>query len=184
MRPASSQMDIEVLPKHSKLSIFYGYVSTAYGQVLSAFHKDKPCAIHFIEEKDTSCGLDELRRRWPAANMVKNQRQATEQLNKMKNRNPVLLMAGTPFQIAVWQELLKIPLGKLVCYQDIARKTGRDKAFRAVGVAVGQNPLAMIVPCHRVMHKSGKSTAYRWGKAKKLMMIRDESQGISVFPPC
>ena len=175
-------MDIEVLPKDKKLKILYGNILTRYGRILTAYCENRPCAIHFIKKNDPSCGLDELKKRWPSGIFIEDQKKAIEKLGQRQKR-PSLLVSGTPFQIQVWRELLRIPLGTTVTYQKIALKVKRAKAFRAVGTAIGKNPLAMLIPCHRVVNKSQKTTKYRWGKTKKLMMIQDESQGIQVFPP-
>jgi len=87
---------------------------------------------------------------------------------------PAMTLYGTPFQQKVWKELLKIPCGKTVTYQYVAEKIGKPKAVRAVGSAVGKNPLSVFVPCHRVIHTSGGKVNYGWGPAVKLQLLSFE----------
>ena len=85
-----------------------------------------------------------------------------------------LALAGTPFQLAVWAALVKIPFGRAVSYRDIARSIGRPRAVRAVGAANGQNPLAIVVPCHRVIGADGSLTGYGGGVPKKRWLLEHE----------
>lgn len=85
-------------------------------------------------------------------------------------------MQGTPFQIDVWQTLLLLTPGKVVSYEDISQQVGRPKAVRAVANAVGANPIAVVVPCHRVIHKSGDIHGYRWGKPFKQALLEWERE--------
>ena len=87
---------------------------------------------------------------------------------------PAMTLYGTAFQQKVWKELLKIPCGKTVTYQYVAEKIGKPKAVRAVGSAVGKNPLSVFVPCHRVVHTSGGKVNYGWGPAVKLKLLAFE----------
>ena len=82
-----------------------------------------------------------------------------------------LVFIGSDFEIEVWQALLKIPLGQATTYSDLARHIGRPKAARAVGAAVGRNPISFVVPCHRVLGKSGALTGYHWGITRKQAML-------------
>ncbi len=81
------------------------------------------------------------------------------------------MLIGTDFEVRVWDTLLKIPMGRATTYSDIAAKIGADKAARAVGAAVGKNPLSFVVPCHRVLGKSGDITGYHWGLTRKRAML-------------
>lgn len=90
--------------------------------------------------------------------------------------NPIaILLSGTPFQLSVWQELLKLPFGQTVSYSDITEKLGDMGAIRAVGAAIGQNKLAFIVPCHRVITKDGKAHNFKWGLDTKKKLLGWES---------
>ena len=86
-----------------------------------------------------------------------------------------LVLRGTNFQIKVWEALLRIPAGRFVSYQDLARAVGRPEAPRAVGAAVGRNPISLIIPCHRVILKSGVVHNYRWGVRRKKALLAYEA---------
>jgi len=86
-----------------------------------------------------------------------------------------VVLIGTDFQVRVWESLLKIPFGKAVTYSDIANDIGNPKAMRAVGAAVGANPISFVVPCHRALGKSGALTGYHWGLTRKRAMLGWES---------
>ncbi|MGH7768372.1 MAG: methylated-DNA--[protein]-cysteine S-methyltransferase, partial [Candidatus Binatia bacterium] len=88
---------------------------------------------------------------------------------------PVLLV-GTPFRLKVWEALLKIPSGHVLSYHDIARLIGNSRACRAVGAAVGANPVSYLIPCHRVIHETGIVGNYRWGQERKLAMLAWENK--------
>lgn len=90
----------------------------------------------------------------------------------------LLDVEGTNFQLSVWQELSKIPLGQIASYQDIANRIGNPKAVRAVGLANGANPISIIVPCHRVLGANGKLVGYGGGLERKLTLLRHEKAGI------
>ena len=83
---------------------------------------------------------------------------------------------GTDFQLSVWRALTQIPHGATVCYQDIAKKIGKPKANRAVGSAVGANPISVLIPCHRVIRASGRLGNYRWGMDRKLALLDAEQE--------
>ena len=81
------------------------------------------------------------------------------------------MLIGTDFEVRVWETLLRIPMGRATTYSDIANNIGRPKAPRAVGAAVGKNPISFVVPCHRVIGKSGELTGYHWGLTRKRAML-------------
>jgi AraC family transcriptional regulator of adaptative response/methylated-DNA-[protein]-cysteine methyltransferase len=87
------------------------------------------------------------------------------------NRPLRIVLIGTDFEVRVWETLLEIPLGRTMTYSAIAAKLGASKAARAVGAAVGKNPLSFVVPCHRVLGKSGDITGYHWGLTRKRALI-------------
>jgi AraC family transcriptional regulator of adaptative response/methylated-DNA-[protein]-cysteine methyltransferase len=87
------------------------------------------------------------------------------------NRPLRIVLIGTDFEVRVWETLLEIPLGRAMTYSAIAAKLGANKAARAVGAAVGKNPLSFVVPCHRVLGKSGDITGYHWGLTRKRAML-------------
>jgi AraC family transcriptional regulator of adaptative response/methylated-DNA-[protein]-cysteine methyltransferase len=95
-------------------------------------------------------------------------------LRAQSEKIPVLLI-GTPFRLKVWEALLKIPFGWVVSYRDVARSIEAPSACRAVGAAVGKNPVAYLIPCHRVIHETGIVGDYRWGRPRKLAMLAWEN---------
>src|SRR5262249_5816400 len=120
----------------------------------------------------------DMRSRWPVADIVED-RVGTAPLAARifdtslwcANRPLRIVLIGTDFEVRVWETLLKIPLGRALTYSDIAVKLGANKAARAVGAAVGKNPLSFVVPCHRVLGKSGDITGYYWGLTRKRAML-------------
>ncbi len=90
-----------------------------------------------------------------------------------------MLLAGTPFRLKVWQALLEIPFGRVASYSDVARSVGAPDACRAVGSAVGANPVAYLIPCHRVIRETGVIGQYRWGAERKIaMLIWENAQAV------
>lgn len=141
------------------------------GPVLLAFDGAALCFIG-LTDKQT-----DLQKHFPKSALIP----ATDaQLQAAKNwltagkAAPAMTLYGTPFQQKVWKELLKIPRGKTVTYQSVAKKIGKPKAVRAVGSAVGKNPLSLLVPCHRVVHTHGGKVKYGWGAETKLQLLAFE----------
>lgn len=161
------------------LTINYCFAETPFGEVIVASTQKGVCHMHF--ETDEKKALDDLCARFPNASYHqvtdRYQQEALfifqedwRQLDKIK-----LHLAGTPFQIKVWESLLKIPMGSLTTYGEIANDIGNPKSSRAVGNAVGSNPIAYLIPCHRVIQSSGKIGGYMWGTDKKAAIIGWES---------
>ena len=96
-------------------------------------------------------------------------------LQRGANAPAPLLLIGAPFQIKVWQALLAIPSGHVTTYSEIARHIGHPKAVRAVGTAVGRNPISLLIPCHRALRKSGALGGYHWGLPVKRAMLAYEA---------
>ena len=117
-------------------------------------------------------------RRWPLARFVENQ-EATAPLARRafepdawRSDTPLrVVLIGSDFEVRVWEMLLRIPLGRAMTYSDVAARIGAPKAARAVGAAVGKNPISFVVPCHRVLAKSGDITGYYWGLTRKRAML-------------
>ncbi len=144
------------------------------------------CKIDFIE--DSNIAVTDLEKLWPNAVITekKNEhhqpviaffQQDWNNLSKIK-----LHLKGTPFQLKVWEALLKIPAGSLSTYSSIAGRIDTPKAFRAVGTAIGDNPIAYLIPCHRVIKSTGIIGEYHWGTARKTSMIGWEQSGYWVKP--
>jgi len=160
------------------LHIYYSHAETVFGNILIASTEKGICHISFVRE---SSDLSDLTNRFPAAILeqktdlhqqeaLKMFRDDWSDLDKIK-----LHLKGTPFQIKVWNALLQIPMGSLKSYFDIAREIGDSKSSRAVGTAIGNNPVAYIIPCHRVITSSGNLGGYHWGIDRKTAIIGWES---------
>lgn len=161
------------------LTINYSFANTPFGTILVASTAKGICYMGFAD--DQLLTLSELRRLFPNANYQQQtdtyQQSALSvfagdwsQLSQIK-----LHLKGTDFQIKVWETLLKTPSGKLTSYGSIARQIDRPGASRAVGSAVGSNPVAFLIPCHRVIQSSGVIGQYHWGSVRKTAMIGWES---------
>ena len=157
------------------LAINYSYAESPFGNILVASTSKGICHMAFADESDAA--LEELKMYFPKAsfNQLVDRFQQTamfvfnqdwKKLDKVK-----LHLKGTPFQIKVWETLLKIPMGKLSTYGSIAKEIESPKASRAVGSAIGDNPVAFLIPCHRVIQSTGNFGEYHWGSIRKTAMI-------------
>lgn len=157
------------------LSINYCFADSPFGKVIIASTHRGICHIHF--EKDEANAINGLKSCFPNASydQVKDEFQHEVLLFYGEDwRQPgkiKLHLAATEFQIKVWESLLKIPIGMLSTYSDIAYHIGKPRAFRAVGTAIGNNPIAFIIPCHRVIQNNGKIGQYIWGPERKAAII-------------
>lgn len=176
-------VSIEYLPLNAEavkgggLSINYSYAETALGSVLVASTDKGVCFLAFSDESGVA--LKELKERYPLADYYMQsdelQSQAIKALASDLKEPVKLCLAGTPFQLEVWKELLKIPVGTLTTYAAIAQALNNPKACRAVGSAVGANPVAILIPCHRVVRSNGALGGYHWGLPRKERIIQWEN---------
>ena len=160
------------------LVIRYSTFETKFGSCLVASTERGICNIFFFDEKEKA--VEDLRSRWPKANIlhkaeqfhaeVKNYFLGLDPKSKIK-----LHLRGTNFQIKVWEALLSIPEGKITSYGSIAQHVGTPKCSRAVGAAIGDNPVGYIIPCHRVLKSTGEISGYRWGVERKRAMLLYEA---------
>ncbi|MFY0686804.1 MAG: methylated-DNA--[protein]-cysteine S-methyltransferase [Cyclobacteriaceae bacterium] len=161
------------------LHIAYSYFPTQFGQVLVASTDKGICHLMFVEESDN--GLDRLMRQFPKASFQQAGNGFHEvAMNFFQEYDDNKLMVklhlkGTPFQLKIWEALLSIPTGQLTTYKHIAEKIDQPNASRAVGTAIGNNPIAFLIPCHRVIQQSGALGGYMWGPTRKSAMIAWES---------
>lgn len=163
------------------LEIRYGRHDGVFGRFLVAATGRGVCRVSFEQEGEDQ--IEALGDAWPNARLVKDEaytwKAAGEALacGMDSGGSPIRLWArGTNFQIKVWEALLRVPSGRLVRYGDIARAVGKPGASRAVGRAVGANPIALLIPCHRAIRASGRfETGYRWGSARKRALIAWEA---------
>ena len=160
------------------LKITYGYSFTPFGECLLAITERGICHLGFVDDGKRSEAFHELQQAWPGAMFIEDQIRIIPIANNIFNfDHPIdsrpfhLHLKGTNFQVNVWRALLTIPVGRVVSYQNVASYIGRPKAFRAVANAIAVNPVAFLIPCHRVIAKSGKIHQYRWGSSRKKAMI-------------
>jgi AraC family transcriptional regulator of adaptative response/methylated-DNA-[protein]-cysteine methyltransferase len=157
------------------LTINYSFAESPFGPLLVASTPKGICHMSFIH--DETQAFESLKSRFPKAKyhqmLDKNQQDGLfifqhdwERLDQIK-----LHLNGTPFQLKVWETLLKIPMGNLSTYGNIAQKINQPKASRAVGTAIGNNPVAFLIPCHRVIQSSGQLGGYMWGTTRKSAII-------------
>ena len=159
-----------------QVAIQYGVHSTPLGSLFVAVTQRGVCRAGFVDFNSVEEQLDDLHKTWPLSSIkesTQGTRHVTEALfsrDAASKLGPLSLhVTGTNFQVAVWRALLKIPPGTLASYAQVAASLGAPKASRAVGNAIGANPVALLIPCHRVIQKSGALGGYRWGVSKKLM---------------
>lgn len=168
--------------KGGGLTIRYGFHTCPFGTALVMVTDRGLAGLAFSDSGDEKACLEDMTCRWPNADYVED-RQATApyaerifQPGRWTSDQPLrVVLIGTDFQVSVWQSLLKIPFGKAVTYSDIAKDIGRPTAMRAVGAAVGANPISFVVPCHRALGKNGALTGYHWGLTRKRAMLGWES---------
>jgi AraC family transcriptional regulator of adaptative response/methylated-DNA-[protein]-cysteine methyltransferase len=138
------------------------------------------CGVAFSDESKggDAFALKDMTERWPEAVYGRDDEALRLYAERIFNPERWLsseplrvVLIGTDFQIRVWEQLLEIPIGKLCTYSDIAGRIGAPKASRAVGAAVGRNPVSFVVPCHRAVGKSGALTGYHWGLTRKRAML-------------
>lgn len=157
------------------LHIHYSFANGPFGKVIAASTQKGICHLAFCE--DDHDAVQALQAQFPNASF-RQQMDAMQQnalslfSQDWKRPQEVKLhLKGTAFQLKVWETLLKIPMGKLTTYKGIANQVDKPTAYRAVGTAIGQNPVAFLIPCHRVIKSSGLWSGYRWGADRKLAMI-------------
>lgn len=160
------------------LHISYGFCDSPLGECLLATTQRGICFLGFIGSSKRSESFGQLLATWPGSAFKENPSAVCPIINRIFSRDQRegahpfnLQVKGTNFQINVWKALMNIPEGCVVSYQDIASYIGHPKAFRAVANAIAINPVAYLIPCHRVIAKSGKIYQYRWGSARKKALI-------------
>ncbi|RHJ80305.1 methylated-DNA--[protein]-cysteine S-methyltransferase [Parabacteroides sp. AM08-6] len=168
-----------------KLSIGYSFAESLFGELLVASTGKGICYMAFADERTVA--LAELKTLFPNASYREQpddiQRQAVAffQQDWQNPKSIKLHVKGTDFQLKVWEALLKIPMGKLATYGDIASRLNSPKACRAVGSAVGDNPVAFFIPCHRVILSTGLFGQYHWGRERKIALIGWENARTSTI---
>jgi AraC family transcriptional regulator, regulatory protein of adaptative response / methylated-DNA-[protein]-cysteine methyltransferase len=160
------------------MTMRYGFHPSPFGTALVIATNRGLAGLAFADPGDEQSALDDMRSRWLNAVYVED-RDGTAALAQRifdtrlwRPDQPLrVVLIGTDFEVRVWETLLKIPMGRAVCYSDIASGINAPKASRAVGAAVGKNPISFVVPCHRALGKGGTLTGYHWGITRKQAMI-------------
>ncbi|MEL6231710.1 MAG: methylated-DNA--[protein]-cysteine S-methyltransferase [Cyanobacteria bacterium J06627_3] len=157
------------------LTIDYGLHKTPFGNCLIALTGRGICSLQFLNSADQKSALHLLRSDWVNADITRNQQRTAEICDRIFHPSPqpplTLHIKGTNFQVQVWRALLQIPFGGLTTYQGLATSIGRPTAARAIGNAVGRNPVGYLIPCHRVIRGTGESGGYRWGVERKAVLL-------------
>ena len=162
----------------SGLTIRYGFHPGPFGTFMLAMTTDQRiCALEFTEDETASASA--LQQRWSESLLFHDSAftaPLSEQIFSAEaNISLKLLAQGSPFQLKVWEALLKIPSGTLVSYQAVSRYVNNPRGLQATGGAIGQNPIAYLIPCHRVIRKTGELNGYRWGLERKSALIAWEA---------
>lgn len=163
----------------SPRAIAYGWHDTRFGLAGIAATEQELCMWQFGNAQEAPALLNKLQKQWPRAVLYhapECTKPFSDRLHQVGSPTATpqplaLLVQGTPFQIQVWRALLTLPLGSLATYQDLAHRLGNPKAARAVGTAIGANPIAYWLPCHRIIRASGDIGGYRWGPGRKAAML-------------
>jgi AraC family transcriptional regulator, regulatory protein of adaptative response / methylated-DNA-[protein]-cysteine methyltransferase len=160
------------------LTVAYGFHPCPFGMALVMITPRGLAGVALADAGKERAALKDMRARWPRAKYVEDFAATAATARRIfdpalwrKDQPLRVILIGTDFEVRVWEKLLDIPMGKLVTYSDIAKKTGAPKAARAVGAAVGKNPISFVVPCHRVVGKNGDITGYHWGISRKRAML-------------
>lgn len=164
------------------LTIRYGLHPSPFGQALVMITDRGLAGLAFTDEADGMDAFEDMSSRWPNANYVEDCEATAPYASRIFDpkrwdpKEPLrVVLIGSDFQVRVWEALLRIPMGCAVTYSSIAEKLGQPTASRAVGAAVGRNPISFVVPCHRALGKSGALTGYHWGLTRKRAMLGWES---------
>ena len=160
------------------VNITYGFHASPFGECLLANTERGVCGFYFIKNGDARDVLTEFKQHWQNATLSENPAVTAPLISQIfnpaaeKNKEPLhLILKGTNFQIKVWEALTRIPFGTVVTYEDVAAQVGVPKATRAVGTAVGHNPISYIIPCHRVIRKTAEFGNYGGGTARKKAIL-------------
>ena len=161
------------------LEILWGWFDSPFGPALIMGTERGICGIGFAAETGAEEAMTDMLSRWPQASFVEDPTAlkplADQAFPQEGDATARLFLIGAPFQIKVWEALLQIPTGHVTTYSDIARAIGHPKAVRAVGTAVGRNPISWLIPCHRALRKSGGLGGYHWGLPVKRAMLAWEA---------
>lgn len=159
------------------IAIDYGFHNTPFGEAIVGVTERGVCHLSFLADGDKNNAVAGLEMAWENAALKRNDTMTEKTISTIfnlastKDQKLSILVKGTNFQVKVWNALLQIPMGSITTYQSIAAGIGQPKALQAVGSAVGANPVAYLIPCHRVIRKSLVIGEYHWGTERKKAML-------------
>ena len=177
------------------ITIAFGFHDSPFGECIVAVTDRGVCGLAFVVDGDRDRARNEIADRWPSARFVEDSRRTGPVAGRIfaawsgqpwepgdarggdtATSAPLsVLVRGTNFQVRVWEALLRIPAGVVATYEDVANAIGRSGATRAVGTAIARNPVAYLIPCHRVIRNSGAFGGYHWGDGRKVAMLLRET---------
>jgi AraC family transcriptional regulator of adaptative response/methylated-DNA-[protein]-cysteine methyltransferase len=162
----------------SGLRMAYGFHPSPFGEAIVVATDRGLAGLGFVDGGDRAAALADMRRRWPRADYAEDVETTAPLARRVfdagswRPDQPLrVVLIGTDFEVRVWRTLLGIPFGRAATYSDVATRIGSPKAARAVGAAVGRNPISFVVPCHRVLGRSGALTGYHWGLTRKQAIL-------------
>jgi AraC family transcriptional regulator of adaptative response/methylated-DNA-[protein]-cysteine methyltransferase len=169
-------------------TLIAGFTETPFGKCLIAESPRGICHLAFVDDGAEDDAWNELQENWPNARLRRNDSAAAKIAAQIFTRSPRrsrsalrAFVQGTPFQLRVWRALVQIPAGRLTSYGRLAETIGNPSAARAVGSAVGANPVAYLIPCHRVIRETGVIGEYRWGQIRKRALVAWENAARDAF---
>ena len=175
------------------LTLTYGFHPSPFGEALFVTTPRGLAGLGWVEAGEDlaaqrALALVDMQRRWPRAHFLRDEVATAPfvarvfDAQRWRVDEPLkVVLIGSDFEISVWQALLTLPLGSATTYADLARQIGKPKAPRAVGAAVGRNPISFVVPCHRVLGSGGKLTGYHWGLTRKQAILGWEASYNNTF---
>ena len=160
------------------VTLEWGVHPSPFGQAILIAHGGRLAGLGFVEADGEAAAIEDFRRRWPAARFSENPAATAPIASRIfdpqawQSGEPLrIVMIGSDFEIRVWETLLGVRCGSATSYAEVAARIGNPKAARAVGAAVGRNPISFVVPCHRVLGSNGSLTGYHWGLTRKRAML-------------
>jgi AraC family transcriptional regulator of adaptative response/methylated-DNA-[protein]-cysteine methyltransferase len=160
------------------VTMSFGFHPSPFGEAILVATERGLAGLGFVDDGDRKAALADMRRRWPKAEYAEDVAATAPLAHRIfdplswHSEQPLrVVLIGTDFEVRVWQTLLRIPLGRATTYSEIASRVGKPSAARAVGAAVGKNPISFVVPCHRVLGRSGALTGYHWGLTRKQAIL-------------
>lgn len=161
------------------MHIVYGFHETQFGTCCIAIAQQSVCHLSFVNERNVELVVQQLASEWPKVQLQRNEAETKSFVDtifakKVGKNTPNFTLRGTKFQQLVWQKLCEIPVGQTRSYEQVATMLGKPTAVRAVASAIAKNRIAYLIPCHRVIRKSGKIHKYRWGSELKKTILMYE----------